>query len=125
LLASKCEIRGERVGYNADAKCIAWMSQPTDRLLWSFEASKAGKFEVHLVWAQVDENDGNRFRIDYSDQQVTGTLPTTGGWDKYRTASFGQVDLAAGPGQLTLRAVGTIKSELADLREIRLVPVAE
>jgi hypothetical protein len=98
------------------------MSSPEDRLVWTIEAAKAGTYEVEIEWAQIDANDGNRFQLEVAGRKLEGRFATTGDWANYRRASFGKLELAAGKQQLTLRPVGEVKSELADLRAIKLTP---
>ena len=99
-------------------------SRDDDHVVWSIEVPKPGKYEVWLQWAQIDKYADNPFVIEAqgSAARVTGTLPSTGGWERYEKKRVGTLDFVAGLQKIVLRAGGPIKEELSDIREIRLVP---
>ena len=52
-------------------------------------------------------------------------VPSTGGWDQYRTLELGKVSLPAGAHQLSLFAQGAFRGALLDLKSIELMSVTE
>ena len=125
LLAAKCEIYGEGIRINQKNNCLVWhYKKPEDHVTWSIDVLVPGGYEVWLKWAQIDQYADNPFavEVDGGSGLVTGTLPSTGDWSKYEDRSFGSLELAAGRRRIALRPDGPIKTELSDVREIRLVP---
>jgi hypothetical protein len=123
LLAATSRISGDTARINPEMNCIAWMSGPNDRAVWKIQVPKAGPYEVWLQWAQIDANADNPFAVEAGASRVTGKLPSTGAWEKYRRQKFGLLQLQPGTQDIVFRPDGPVKSELSDLREIHLVPV--
>ncbi len=126
LLARKSEIHGRKIRFNQELNILAWYKDaPDDHVSWLVEVPKAGKFDVYLEWAQIDDYAGNPFAVEVegSSSRITGNLPSTGGWNSYRREKFGTLQLGAGKQRVVLRPNGPMKAELSDLREICLAPV--
>ena len=126
LLANSCEIYGSsRIAINVRMGCLAWMSATDDRAIWSVGVPVGGPYEIWLNWAQIDTLDGNPFALEVqgASQRMTGNLASTGGWQRYRKAKFGVLELPAGIQRIVLLPNGPINEELAEIREIHLVPV--
>lgn len=122
LLASNAELYGDRIAVYEPQRCIGWWTSEQDRAVWRIRNAKARRYDVVLEWAIPDDMAGNRFAITADDSRLEGTIPTTGSFENYRRQKFGQIELKAGDNVLEMRSIGPIKGELADLREIHLVP---
>ncbi|HLE37916.1 MAG TPA: hypothetical protein VI699_12320, partial [Candidatus Acidoferrales bacterium] len=127
LLARKSEIHGRTIRFDPVLDLLAWYrDRAEDYVAWSVDVPEAGSYEVWIEWAQVDEYAGNPFAVEVEGgaSRVTGTLPSTGGWQRYRKESFGTLEIDSGRQRILVRPNGPIAKELSDLREIHLVPVA-
>ncbi|OHB85895.1 MAG: hypothetical protein A2V98_14635 [Planctomycetes bacterium RBG_16_64_12] len=127
LLARKSEIHGRTIRFDPVLDLLAWYrDRAEDYVAWSVDVPEPGSYEVWIEWAQVDEYAGNPFAVEVEGgaSRVTGTLPSTGGWQRYRKESFGTLEIDSGRQRILVRPNGPIAKELSDLREIHLVPVA-
>lgn len=94
-----------------------------DHAIWSLDLPKAGKYRVTIEYASDDSSAGSRWLLSVAQETLTGAVEGTGGWDNYRSVNVGEVDLPAGSSELVLRSDGNIRSNLFDLRSIRLMPL--
>jgi mono/diheme cytochrome c family protein len=122
LPARRAVVYGTEFRYHADLDIVGPWKEETDVALWTVEAPAAGRYEVHLTFAMTDESAGNGFAIETDGGRLTGTIPSTGGFDRFEERSFGTVALKAGVNRVLMRPAAPVKLELADLRAIRLVP---
>jgi putative heme-binding domain-containing protein len=123
LLARKATLSARRVTFDPQQQCLIWHAGDTDdHVSWLVDVPSAGMYDVLIDWTQIPEYADNRFVLEAGSTRVTGQFPSTGGWGRWQKKHFGQLQLAAGRHQITLRADGPIKGELSDLREIHLVP---
>jgi putative membrane-bound dehydrogenase-like protein len=124
LLASNCEIYGRTLVLEKQYGNLGYWQSGDDRAVWTVEVPKAGKYTVWLDWACAKDNAGQSIALDVGESSVlTLKVPSTGGWDTYRFAKVGEVQLAAGKQTVTMRAVGELRGALIDLKGIKLVPV--
>ena len=79
---------------------------------------------MKIEWAQIDELAGNPFTIQAGAGRITGKFASTHGWANYESRVVGQLTLPIGTTRVILRPNGPVKTELADVRSISLVPVA-
>src|SRR5262249_22401550 len=101
-----------------------WNSED-NRAVWTIEPSKAGKYAVWLDYACSDQSAGNKFLLEAGGQRLTDVVAGTGGWSNYKQSKVGEIELAAGKQQVTLRSAGKLNGALLELRAIRLVPAFE
>ena len=76
-----------------------------------------------LEYSCADNSAGNTVVVESAGEALTGKVPGTGGWDKYRGWNLGTLKLAEGRNELLVRSSGTINRALFDLGGIRLVPL--
>jgi putative membrane-bound dehydrogenase-like protein len=125
LLPETCEIRGAKINIDTQLRVIVWhFHRLDDHVAWRVEVPQGGKYDVFVEWAQIDDYADNPFAVEIADtpRRVTGKLPSTGDWHKYRKEKFGQLELASGVQRVVLRADGPIKEELSDIRQVILAP---
>jgi hypothetical protein len=125
LPASKCEVYGTTLQYMAEDKALGWWNTADDRAVWKLSDVKPGVYEVWFEWSCADESAGNTFLFDAGDEELKGTISSTGSWQKHKKAKFGTIDLPAGDYGVELRAEGPIKEALGDFREVKLVPAKD
>jgi len=93
-----------------------------DSLSWQVDVAHAGVYEVWIE--QAHPAGGSKFRLQFDDQTIDGTVEYTGGWaNKFRNVRFGGIAVEK-PGRYTLLITPVeIASEgLMDLRSVTLKP---
>lgn len=125
LHAKTCEVYGPTLQYMTKEQALGWWNSSADRAVWMLEAPTAGSYTVWFDLSCPDESAGESYVLSCGDQEFHGAISSTGNWQNYRFREMGHV-VRVGPGVTTL----TIQCEddpnvaLADLREVRLRPVA-
>ena len=126
LRAAECEVYSPGIRMGGDY--LIWFYKgPEDRVVWSVDVPKAGKYEVWVQWGQIDEYADNPIAIEVEgqDSRIETVFPSTGGWGRFLDEKFGELKLQAGGNRIVLRPTAPAKTEVSDLRSLRLVPVAE
>lgn len=123
LHASAANGIGPKIMYMTEWAAFGWFTDQ-DRVEWGVEVPKAGAYDVWLEWSVSDKVAGNPYLFQVGDQSLTGTVEKSGGWDTFRKAKIGRLQLAAGSQRAVFKANGQFKTALLDLREIHLVPAA-
>lgn len=122
LTAATAEIRGTQIRFEEPFANIGWWHHDTDSVTWSVRLQEAGEFDVYINAACSREAAGNTFRIDGLSEPVSGTVVSTGGWDRYRQPKVGVAKLPAGDHVITVTGTAAAERALFDLKEVRLVP---
>jgi len=125
LLASNCEIYGRTlVMEKQHGNLGSWQSED-DRVVWTVQVPKAGKYAVWLDWACDNTSAGNSLALAVGDKQaLVAKVVSTGNRDSYRYAKVGEIVLEAGRQTVVLRPSGAIQGALLDLKGVKLVPMA-
>jgi putative heme-binding domain-containing protein len=124
LSSRTCELYGNSICFEPLRLNLGYWESEDDRAIWTVEVPKAGKYTVFLDYSCPDDSAGNKFALITHSGRLTGIVTGTGGWQKYKEAKFGEIELAAGKQQVTMRSEGKIRQHLLDLRAVRLIPVA-
>lgn len=74
-------------------KNIGWWDHTTRSLQWRFTVKTEGPYEVNLNYA-LPAGLETEFVISVLDQKLNCVIAATGGWDKWRDTSLGQLDLS-------------------------------
>jgi putative heme-binding domain-containing protein len=122
LTAANAAIYGPSLVFEKEFGNLGYWSSPDDHAVWTVAVPKAGRYEVWLEYACDNSSAGNNFLIEAGRAKLTGKVAGTRTWDVYRQVQVGTLLLEAGERTVGLRADGTIKGALIDLRAIRLVP---
>jgi len=123
LAAIHAEIFGSTLVLEKLYKNLGYWSSLNDRALWTIEVSQPGRYAVQLHYACAKSTAGNTYALDAGGQTLLGKVTSTDSWDNYREALCGEIDLAAGRQQITLRVASPLKGALLDLERIELRPV--
>jgi putative heme-binding domain-containing protein len=124
LSATTCEIYGSTLGFDPlRVKLTDWNTED-DRAVWTIELPRAGKYTVSLEYACSDDSAGNKIQLESGGRHLTGTVAGTGGGHAFKQVKVGDIELAAGKQQVTLRSAGKIREYLLELKAMRLVPIA-
>jgi hypothetical protein len=76
--------------------------------------------DVWAEWACHPDSAGNSFVLEIPGGTLTGTVDSSGGWDRYQLQHLGTISLPDGDLELIIRPAGTIRGALADLHAIHL-----
>lgn len=125
LFATNCRAYGPTIKMEETFRALGWWNSQEDHCAWSFDvpAGGAGSYRVTLEYSCDNASAGNTVVVEANGQSLTGTVASSGGWDKYRGWNLGTLKLEEGRGELLVRSSGPIKGALFDLGGIRLVPV--
>jgi putative heme-binding domain-containing protein len=122
LYPTTCEIYGPTVVMEPLYKNLAQWQSENDRAVWNVELPQAGRYVMTLNYACLDEDAGNIWLLEAGEMKLTGKVDTTGSADRYQEIACGEIELAAGSGQIVFRAGGPLKGSLLQLGGIRLKP---
>jgi putative membrane-bound dehydrogenase-like protein len=125
LFASNCRAYGPTIKMEETYRALGWWNSQEDHCAWTFEVpvGSGGEYRVTLEYSCADNAAGNTVVVEAGGQSLTGTVASSGGWERFRGWNLGTVKLAEGRGELLVRSSGPIKGALFDLGGIRLVPV--
>ncbi len=99
-----------------------WQSE-NDKAVWNVELPKAGRYHMVLNYACLDEDAGNTWLLEAGEEQLSGKTAATGSKDRYLEVECGEISLAAGQQQITLRSAGPVKGNLLQFGGVLLRPV--
>jgi hypothetical protein len=103
---------------------LGYWVNANDYANWRINVEKPGIYEV-VVWQGCGAGQGgSEVAFSVGDQQLAFTVEETGHFQHFRKRSIGRLKLAAGEQELTLKALKKAKAAVADVRQIRLIPVA-
>ena len=122
LLAMHAEIYGPSLVFEDQYRNLGFWGSPSDYAAWTVEVPRAGRYSVSLEYACDAGTAGNRFVIQYGDEQIEGEITSTGTWDDYGWKRVGTLSLPAGRSRVTLRGDSRLHGYLMDLHQIVLQP---
>ncbi len=125
LTADIAEIHGTKARYETDHAVddIGYWNDPNDYVTWVFETSTAGFYRAEITYACNDADAGSAYSILVGRSQLSGTVPATGGWGKFRTDVVGkEFYLLRGKHVLTVWATAMPRTAVMNLHRVRLVP---
>jgi putative membrane-bound dehydrogenase-like protein len=125
LTSQTAEVYGRTLIWEHKHDNLGYWVSDDDHAVWSVDVSKAGKYDVRLNFACDPKAAGNTYVIASGKARVSGKVPDTGGFDKFRVEKVGQLELAAGVHQITMRPLDSIHYALIDLKAIELVPAKD
>ena len=125
LPASKATVYAMRLGYRPALDVLAPWTWREDIVEWRVELAVGGTFDVAVNLAADDESAGDFFVVETEGSRARGEVLSTVDYDHFREVPGGRLTLRAGVNRIILRPDGPLKRELADVRGVRLVPVAK
>lgn len=114
---------GRELAYRPSLDVLAPWRREQDIAEWLVEATAPAVVEVHVTLAADDLSAGDQFVIETEISRATGTVRSSGGYDRFHEYSVGQLSLRAGLNRVVMRPEGPLRRELADVRALRLVPL--
>ncbi len=124
LFATNCRAYGPTIKMEETYRALGWWNSQEDHCAWTFDVppGRGGEYRVTLEYSCADNSAGNTVVVEAGGEALTGKVPGTGGWDKYRGWNLGTLKLNEGRNELLVRSSGPIHRALFDLGGIRLVP---
>ena len=122
LPASAARVFGQRLGYRPALDVLAPWTLAEDIVEWRVELPAAGSYTVHVTLAADDTSAGDFYVVETETGRTRGEVRSTGDYATFREQPAGELALRAGVNRILLRPDGRLKSELADVRGMRLVP---
>jgi putative membrane-bound dehydrogenase-like protein len=120
LNASAAEIRGGDITFELPFQNVGYWHGSDDHVRWTLRSETTRDVSVWAEWACHPDSAGNGFVIEIPGSTLTGTVDSSGGWDRYQLQHLGTLTLLKGDLELVVRPSGTVRGALADLRAIHL-----
>lgn len=102
---------------------IGFWTSPRATAVWEVELP-TGRYAVELELSCTPEAAGNTFRVRVGADDraaISGTVKSTGGWDRFETIRVGELTVDQGGRlEVTVSAVGTLTGGLMNLRSVKL-----
>ena len=123
LSANRCRIYGDQIRFEKKYDNVGFWGSPNDRVTWTLEVPKQGRYEVWIHYACPDGIAGNEFHFTCGDQTLSGTVQTTGTWDKYQEFKVGTIQFPQARLSASLAADPKLRRFLFDLKQVVLKPI--
>mgnify|MGYP000944375983 FL=1 len=124
LEASDAGVKGHTARYEVEKKAIGFWTNAADKVAWTFQISKPGRFRVELDLACEPGNEGSGFTVALNDAMVSSVVPATKSWSDFTRVSVGEFELPhSGKFTLTVGTDKIAKFGLMNIRSVRLRPV--
>jgi len=113
---------GQRPSYDAGKRFLgSWVNERVS-LEWRLPSLPPGTYEVWMNLACQPGVQGSTFEVHVADQAVQGTVPNTGGWERFALVSLGTLCVAADAGaRLQLKPLKKTSVAVMNLRDLFLV----
>ena len=121
LNASAAEIRGGDITFEIPFQNVGYWHGSDDHVRWILATPVARQVDVWAEWSCHPDSSGNPFQLEAAGQTLTGTVNSSGGWDRYQLQALGSLLIPEGTSELILRPGATLRGALADLRAVHLV----
>ena len=123
LRADEGKILGKSLELEGDGALGRW-GDVHDRVRWNATIVKPGRFEVHATISCEPVHAGSRYAVIVGDNEVTGTVASTGNFGNFVTVNLGQIKVTkAGPIIITVKPLSKPGGAVMNLRSIELLPV--
>lgn len=120
LNASTAEIRGGDITFEQPFQNVGYWHGTEDHVRWTLRSAITRDVDVWAEWACHPDSAGNGFVLEVPGRSLSGTVDSSGGWDRYQLQHLGTLTLTEGDLELIVRPSGPIRGALADLRAIHL-----
>ncbi|HRE83786.1 MAG TPA: HEAT repeat domain-containing protein [Opitutaceae bacterium] len=122
LPASRATVYAQKLGYRPSLDVLAPWTVIDDVAEWRVEVPSAGTYRVWVNLAADDTSAGDYFVVETEGSRTRGMVISTGDYTQFREVASGTLTLRAGSNRILLRPDSPLKSELADIRGVRLEP---
>jgi putative heme-binding domain-containing protein len=121
LLAPDASIYGDTLVFEPKFTNLGYWKSANDRAEWELEVVKAGDYEATLEYACPPAN-GGTFVLESGGERLSGSVESTGSWERYSSKPIGTIRFAAGKQTVVVRTEGSPREALFDLKAVRLKP---
>ena len=125
LPARRAEIVGKTARLENGGTNVGYWSDANDFVRWTVRVPRAGRYDVHLLYAAAPSAEGGVCAVEAGGQRVSRKVDVTGAWDRYEEKPVGVLDLPAGDVEVCVRAEKVFGDGLLNLRALRLSPAAD
>ena len=102
--------------------CIGYWDNASEWISWNARAATPRAYRVQATIATIHSD--TRFVVEAGGENLTATVPMTGGWEKFQTIDLGRLQLKNSADlTLTVRAQDTASWKPINLNSIQLIPV--
>jgi hypothetical protein len=102
--------------------CLGFWTEVDDWAEWNFAVHDGGPFTVQVLHGCGGGNHGSEVAVWINDVQRTFTVADTGGYQSWKPADLGAVDLPAGTHRLVVKPLTKAKGGILDVHRIVLTP---
>lgn len=124
LPGSRATVFGQKLGYRPALDVLAPWIVAEDLVEWRVEVPADAEYDVWVNLAADAESAGDGYVVETEGSRTRAEVISTGDYDHFREQPAGRLALRAGVNRIVLRPDGPLKRELADVRGLRLDPVA-
>ncbi len=104
---------------------LGWWGRAEDWPSWDFTLTQAGSFEIELLQGCGWGHGGSDVNVELGDVKIPFVVEETGHFQNFVPRRLGRVTLTAGTHTLALKPQRKQGGAVMDVRQVRLVPVAE
>ena len=122
MMAKTATLHGDAIKYEVGEgkDNIGSWTKTEDFASWRLAVEQGGTFAVSLTWSCTDGSEDGEFVVATGGQELSGTIAATGDWTKFQTIELGNVTLAAGIHELTVKPKAIPKGALMNLKSISI-----
>ncbi|MBN1343258.1 MAG: arylsulfatase [Phycisphaerae bacterium] len=139
LPAQECVFRGKGLRFSSRHPNCSWVTDWTDGkayVSWDIEVLTAGRYEATLLYTCAAGDVGSEIELEFGGKKLGGKIAEafdpplidspdraerSESYDKpFKPLVLGEIELAAGRGQLVLRALSKAGKRVMDVRGVRL-----
>lgn len=111
---------GPKIKYMPKLRVYGYFTA-ADAVEWDVEVGQDAMYDVYMEWAISDEEAGKEFLFEAGEEQVKGTIASTGSFYTHKTEKIGSMQVEKGKQKMAFKAASNFeKGELVDLRGIWL-----
>ncbi|HEX5104454.1 MAG TPA: alpha/beta hydrolase fold domain-containing protein [Pirellulaceae bacterium] len=128
LHAHDAVTHGENLRYEPQPhkNTVGYWTNEDDWCEWRCYVEQPGKYELQILQGCGKGQGGSEVEVQIGDQFVTFTVEDTGHFQNFKERSLGTVTLAAPQvNSLQIRAKTKAAAAVMDVRQVRLIPVAD
>ncbi len=126
LKAMNAVVRGKNARYESGGgkDNIGYWTNPADYVIWRFNVTKPGTFNVEVSLACADGTGGSEYVLAVGGQEIAGIVKDTGGWTSFVTEKLGTLKLTkAGTYTLSVKPKTMPRGAVMNLKSVTLIPV--
>jgi alpha-L-fucosidase len=126
LKAADADLKGRHIRLESKANGVSnigFWTDTSDYVQWSVLIPKAGAYDVETEFACDDSAAGSECALVVGEEEFITTVPSTGGWNEFRTESPGTVRITtSGATTVAVKAKSKPGSAVVNLRQVTLRP---